>query len=263
MKKKLRRVLTVALGCVLAVSLIMIARQMLEDRANHASYEEAEQVVRAVQSELSKKPEEEPASSAAEEDEDAAADARLWAHILEELRGYNEDVVGWIEIPDTELSYPILRGDDNAYYLNHTWDRVRNAGGAIFADYRCTLDGTEFHTVLYGHRMRNGSMFGSLKYYNDQSYWQAHPEIRLVDGAGVHTYDIFAAWEASVDSLVYQPNLNTEAQRQAFLDTCMSGSWLDTGIVPGPDDKILTLSTCTGRGYNTRWVVQAVERRAS
>ena len=85
---------------------------------------------------------------------------------LSPLQEVNADVVGWIEIPGV-LSYPLLQGGDNAYYLTHAWNGEENAAGAVFLDCRADACLGDFNTLIYGHRMRNGTMFGSLKHYKD------------------------------------------------------------------------------------------------
>ena len=107
--------------------------------------------------------------------------------------------------------------------------------------------------------MNNGSMFASLKYYNDPSYRQAHPRIYLVDASGSHTYDIYAAYEVSTEGEAYRLSFSDDTERQAFLNDGLSRSIISTGITPQISDRVLTLSTCTGRGHATRGVVQAVE----
>lgn len=176
---------------------------------------------------------------------------------LEILRETNEDVLGWISIPDTQLSYPLMRGEDNQYYLEHTWEKVASIAGSIFMEQYNNPDFSDFNTVIYGHRMRDGSMFGSLKYYNEQEYWEAHPYIYIYDDRGCHRYEIFAAYKASVKGATYQVGFANEEYMQKFLDTCVGYSEIETGVVPTILDKVITLSTCTGTGYDSRWVVQA------
>ena len=174
------------------------------------------------------------------------------------LRQQNPDVLGWILIPGTRVSYPVVQGTDNSYYLNHTWRGGKNSVGAIFMDCRNSGDLSDFNTIIYGHRMNNRSMFGTLSQYKSRSYWQAHPYVYLTDDSGTHRYEIFAAGEVSVDSDVYRLGLRSSSGRQSFLDSCLSLSALNTGVMPHVYDKVLTLSTCTGNGHATRWVVQAV-----
>lgn len=185
----------------------------------------------------------------------------LWMDALQEtnlaaLREVNPDVRGWILIPGTKLNYPIVQGTDNDYYLNHTWDGISNSGGSVFLECRVSGDFSDFNTIIYGHRMMDGSMFGSLKYYRGQEYYREHPYIYLVDDGGVHRYEVFAAHEADVTSSTYYL-VFTDERKTAFIDDALTHSVIDTGVTPGCNDRILTLSTCTGRGYESRWVVQA------
>ena len=176
---------------------------------------------------------------------------------LEALREVNEEVVGWITIPDTKLSYPLMPGTDGDYYLKRTWEKKSSFAGSIFIENLCSDDLTDFNTVIYGHRMNDGSMFSSLKYYYDLAYWKKHPYVYIYNDSGVHRYEIFAAYEATLDGSTYQIGFADQENKQMFLDTCAGYSVINTEVVPTIHDKIITLSTCTGRGYSSRWVVQA------
>ncbi len=176
---------------------------------------------------------------------------------LTALREVNPEVVGWIMIPDTDISYPLLRGQDNSYYLNHTWDTSRNSVGAIFLDYRNSCPLTDFNSVIYGHKMNDQSMFGLLHQYKNEGFWAAHPVLYLLDDNGPRQYEIFAYYETGTMN-TYSLSFSDDAAKESYINECLAQSWLNTGIVPEPDDCILTLSTCTGRGHATRWVVQAV-----
>lgn len=179
---------------------------------------------------------------------------------LAALREINSDVVGWIAIPNTEVFYPVMQTADNNYYLKRTWKKKNSSVGAIFLDYRNAADFSGFHSIVYGHQMRDGSMFGGLYKYADAEYWQGHPTIYLVTDSGVEKYDIFAAFEVGVQDIVYRINIETQDTRQELIEFCLSHSVIETGITPEVDGNILTLSTCTGRGYATRWIVQGVRR---
>lgn len=181
----------------------------------------------------------------------------LGAVDLAALRQINPDVLGWIVIPGTQIEYPLMRGTDNNYYLNNTWDRKPSSVGSIFLECQNSPDLSDFNTIIYGHRMKNGSMFAALKYYDDPAYFAEHPYVYIVSDGGVRRYEIFAAYEAAVVSRTYQLGGFTGESRQTFLDSCLERSVIDTGVAPSVSDRVLTLSTCTGRGYDTRWVVQA------
>ena len=174
------------------------------------------------------------------------------------LREVNDDILGWILIPDTKISYPLVQGEDNEYYLNRTWRKTRNSVGAIFMECQNSSDLSDFNTIIYGHRMNNSSMFGILKSFEKQSFWASHPYVYITDDNGSHRYEIFAAYEVSVEGDTYRLGFSSDASKQSFIDYCLSQSVIDTGITPTIYDRILTLSTCTGNGHATRWVVQAV-----
>lgn len=178
---------------------------------------------------------------------------------LEELQGENPDVVAWIVIPDTPISYPVLQGEDNEFYLKHNWKKERNSGGSIFMECWNSPDFTDFNTLVYGHRMRDSSMFNSLQYYESAEYLQQHPRIYIVTNTGVLVYEIFASGKVTITDPVYWLITDQEQYKQRMIDFCLERSAVNTGIVPGTGDHLLTLSTCTSvRGSDNRWVVSAV-----
>lgn len=253
MNKKLRQALTAVLCLILIVCLGYLGWKMLDYRRGADSYDSAVKVV-----EFPELPESAPLPEELPEGEEDPYAAALAEMDLQALREVNDEVLGWITIPGTGLSYPLLQSEDNNYYLTHTWTKDKSSVGAIFLDRRSTGDLSGFNTVIYGHRMRNGTMFASLKYYNKPDYWQEHPDVYIVNDSGVSRYRIFAAHEAGVQTVVYHFDITEETEKQEFIQYALDHSVIDTGITPEVGDKIITLSTCTGRGYATRWVVQAV-----
>lgn len=176
---------------------------------------------------------------------------------LSGLREVNADVVGWIEIPGV-LSYPLLQGGDNAYYLTHAWNGEENAAGAVFLDWRADADMGSFNTLIYGHRMCNESMFGCLKHYKNADFWRENPSVTIANEGGTWHYDIYAAYEVGLTADTYRQEFSSPEEKWAFIQYGLERSVIDTGITPTPENKIITLSTCSGSSRNTRWVVQAV-----
>ena len=273
MKPNFRKALTALLAVVCALCLGRTALQLVQYRQGDETYAQAQEL--AGLPDLPDLPPvdvtdgsgEASGSAGADGEGEAPEEVPVWqdpyAQALKDmdfsaLRQQNPDVLGWILIPGTRVSYPVVQGTDNSYYLDHTWRGGKNSVGAIFMDYRNSGDLSDFNTIIYGHRMNNRSMFGTLSQYKSRSYWQAHPYVYLTDDSGTHRYEIFAAGEVSVDSDVYRLGLRSSSGRQSFLDSCLSLSALNTGVTPHTYDKVLTLSTCTGNGHATRWVVQAV-----
>ena len=252
------------------VCCIAYGYQMYQYREGEAIYSEAEQLAELPELPENREPSSEGETAGSEdkvtepEQEpvpepyvDPYAEA-LRAMDFRALREVNDEVLGWILIPQTRLSYPVVQGDDNKYYLDRTWKKTRNSVGAIFMECTNSRDLSDFHTIIYGHRMNNRSMFGILLNYDDEAYYQKHPTVYLTDDNGTRAYEIFAAYEVGVTEPTYRLGLDTPELRTAFLEYCTKQSVIETGVIPDIDDQILTLSTCTGDGHDTRWVVQAV-----
>ena len=249
------------LAAVFAVCLAVVLWKQADYRRGNANYNEAVTLAKGDTSEPAGPPENTPPPEKEEvpppDDPYAAILVGLDLAALQEV---NSDVLGWIEIPDTNLSYPLLQGSDNSYYLNHTWTKVRNSMGAIFLDQEVSGDLSDFNTIVYGHRMRNISMFGPLSSYKKLSFWREHPSVYIVDTKGVYRYDIYAAYEPRVKTITYGLDITDDQVKEEFIRFGLEKSVIQTDIVPTTQDKILTMSTCTGSGHATRWVVQAVLR---
>lgn len=268
MKKKTTRII---LASLLAMAFLagagMMIRQQIQYRKAIADGEEAARLAgleTTAPPVPSAKPTETPVPAAPEETEEPPEPLPEEALELAELdlpalRAVNEDVAGWISIPGTILSYPLVQGADNQYYLTRNWKKEYADSGSIFLESTASRDMSDFHTLVYGHRMRNESMFGSIKYYNSLDYWREHPSVYVVLDEAIYRYDIFTAEEAPVRGIVYRLDLGEKHLEEKFLQHCMEQSVIDTGLTPEAGDRFLTLSTCTGTGYyTTRWVVHAV-----
>ena len=252
MKPLLRKLLILVLSTIFAVSAAALAwygwQYIQSDRLN-------QQAAQAAQ--LPPEPSSAPSAPQPAPPEDPVA-AELSRIHFAALQQVNPDVMGWVQIPDTKLSYPLLRAKDNDQYLHLSWNGQYSLAGSIFLECQNHADLSDFNTILYGHRMRDGSMFASLKHYKDLEYWQAHPSVYLATPEGVRRYDIFAAYEAPVVSHTYRLGFADPEDKKTFLEYALRQSVINTGITPSADSQVLTLSTCTGTGYSTRWVVQAV-----
>ncbi len=178
---------------------------------------------------------------------------------LAPLQAENKDVIGWICIPGTKLSYPLLQGTDNERYLRRAWDGSWSAAGSIFLE--CTNDPNllDFNTIVYGHHMANGSCFAPIINYRDPAFLAEHRWVYIVTENDIRRYEIFSAYEAPLDSDTYRMNFTGEKRKQAALDHYIQSSLWEGAVTPDTASYILTLSTCVGNGqYKTRFVVQAV-----
>lgn len=260
--EKARIILTSLLAVVFLISGGMVIRQQIQYRKIVADSEEATRIVGLTRDEWSQRTAGRPPEPSEETEEQTSPldplpeEALELANIdLEALRAVNADVVGWIAIPGTTLSYPLMQGEDNQYYLTRSWKGERSSGGSVFLDSASNGDLMDFHTIVYGHRMRNGTMFGTIRYYNKPSYWREHPSIYVVLDDTIYQYDIFSAEKAGVRSVVFRLDIKEKHLEEEFLSYCVDHSVIDTGPPPETDGRFLTLSTCTGNGYANRWVV--------
>lgn len=280
MKNK-RSILTVFLLIIFLFSAGIFVFQLTQNLSSAKSYQEAEKIAglnnaellaattpiaaRQPQSEISAAEEttppetvpEEPAPAEIPTIEDDYASELLQVDIPA-LKEVNPDVLGWIVVPGTRVSYPIVQGEDNEYYLSHTWDLRKKIAGSICMDYLCSPDFSEFNTILYGHNMNDLSMFGSLHRYKREAFWEENPYIYIVNESSTYRYQIFAAYKAPLETSTYYVDVAHEVHKEELIANALEQSVYDTGIVPTADDRILTLITCTGNGYEARWAVQAV-----
>ena len=172
------------------------------------------------------------------------------------LQQVNPEVLGWIYIPDTAVSYPLLQAEDNNKYLHYAWDGTPNGSGSIFLERRNARDMTDFNTIIYGHHMANGTMFQPLIGYRDAEFMERNPYVYVVSGDGIFRYRIFSAYEAPIDSHTYRLVFRDDGEKMSAVEYYLQGR---EDMVLGTEDRILTLSTCTGMGdYSVRWVVQGV-----
>lgn len=185
---------------------------------------------------------------------------RLGLTHIEALQEINPDVVGWIYITATDISYPLLQGEDNDTYLHSSWtDKTKTLkAGSIFMDSSNSPDFSDFNTIIYGHRMQNETMFGKLKYFRTKDYWQTHPDVYIVTAEKILRYDIYATYEVSVQGKTYLIDFDGEESRCEYIDYTLGMARYDTGVVPTGNDSILTLITCTASDSSARWAVQAV-----
>lgn len=177
---------------------------------------------------------------------------------FDKLKSVNEDVVGWIYVdalPD--ISYPIVKGKDNQTYLHQTYEKNYNFAGTIFVDYENSGDFSDCNTLVYGHNMKNGSMFGHLKkfreddklYKQDKYFWILTPERN-------YRYEIISAYTTGVNSDTYTLFKGPGEEFEKYLETIKGYSEIKTDDIDLTiKDKIVTLSTCTGN-ESTRFVVQ-------
>ena len=264
---KLRKWLSGVLVLVMTVSSLLLVRNVLDMRAGDEAYSEAKTLARTAG------PSEETVPAQTEPATMPDLPEMVWVPellsepdpVMEELaetdisalRQTNPDVLGWIRIPDSKIDYPLLQGEDNDFYLDNNWQGTRSQMGSVFMEYQSSPDFTDYNTLIYGHNMTNGSMFSGLHKYQYAGYWETHPYVYILTDDGTLRYEVFSTYTAEVGSDTYRIRFSGAEEKADFLAMALEYSDIDTGIVPDPMDRILTLSTCSGLGYTNRRVVHA------
>ena len=193
-------------------------------------------------------------SDEAEDPEDAAPTAALPRIDFDRLQSLCPAAVAWLYGPDSQIDFPVVQAADNSYYLDRAFDGRRNPNGAIFMDYRNRADLSDRNTVLYGHNMKNGAMFGTLKAYREQAYYDAHPVLYLFSPQGNYQVCLFAGGLVPADSPLYETDGSEEARRRA-LDALVEASVFRGASLPEEEDRLLTLSTCDYAYDGARFVL--------
>lgn len=236
----LYRVIMIILICIIAFCIYKIANIISEYRAGTEVYDELAELAEAV-----------PEETAPEKSLDINFDA---------LKEENEDVVAWLYSEGTVINYPVVQGDDNAYYLYRLVDGTWNSKGSLFVDYRCEKPFVDFNTVIYGHRMNDGSMFRSLLECRDSpGYYDAHRTMELATPDAYYRVKVFGAATIPADSDMYRFDFSSDSEKGSYIDWIRENNEIPSGggseVEVSASDKIVMLSTCTYEFDDARLVV--------
>lgn len=173
----------------------------------------------------------------------------------------NADVVGWIRFEEpAEINYPVVQGTDNEKYLKKTFEANTNKLGTLFVDCENAGDFTDKNTFIYGHNMKNGSMFAQLLKYKKESFYKEHPYFYIYTPNGnVSKYQIFSAGVVKATSDSYQKAYQDDAAYQHYIDYIEQQSIYATGVDVTTESQIVSLSTCTNVKEDERFLVHGVK----
>lgn len=177
---------------------------------------------------------------------DETKEDEKYAVDFEKLKEKNSDVVAWLKVNGTNIETTVVKTTDNDYYLTHNFNKEYNSAGWIFADYKNKVDGTDENLVIYGHNMRDDSMFGSLKWVINEDWYnnEDNKYITLITENETQVYEVFSVYQIEKEDYYIQTNFNTEKKFSAFLETIKKRSKKDFNVDVNKEDNILTLSTC-------------------
>ena len=171
-----------------------------------------------------------------------------------ELTG-NDDIIAYLHIEGTNISNVVVHCHDNNFYLYHDIHRQRNVNGALFLDYLNSPDFTDRSSIVYGHNMRNGTMFHNIRYFMNAAYFNAHRYITVFTETEMLTYQAFAAFSTRIDFNYIQVEFRDDDDFLYLVNEIKRRSVHNSDIIVGADDRILILSTCTNTDADMRYVV--------
>lgn len=175
----------------------------------------------------------------------------------ESLKSINPDYIGWIEVEGTQISYPVVFGKDNYYYLNHLFDNSKGIAGTIFMDMNNSQDLSDTNTVIYGHHMKDGTMFNELTNFLDKDFFAANKMVSISTPDGDKLYEIFACYEVHMDLLYFNPGKLDRSMLHEYVSFISSNARQQTDTAVEPDDRILSLMTCGWSFKGARIVINA------
>lgn len=276
-RKGKEKLIKTALLLIFAVCLFLIVREYFSSR-QHREQQKALQEQIAVQSEPQHELQETAVSDLVLSESEEMTDTAAWEPddeepvILDkyaELYAQNNDLVGWLSIENTVIDYPVMQGMDDEYYLHHDFYGNESKYGCLYVRGKADLeDGT--NVIIYGHNMKDGSMFGDLDLYQNADFCREHPALSFDTLYEERTYEIVAVFRSQVygaDENVFKYYQFYEAQTQEEFDDFYQNinalSLYDTGVTAQLGDTFLTLSTCAYHATDGRFVVVAKQCKES
>mgnify|MGYP004454498971 CR=1 FL=1 len=234
MKNKICIVMILVLTAIFAVSTYFLVNESVQDKEQMDEFESIAQAV---------------------EDSEQCSDNKY-----ADLYAQNEDFIGWIKIDDTVIDYPVMQSKDNPnFYLTHNFNKEYSRFGVPYIQENCSLSSDNI--IIYGHNMKNKSMFNELTKYSDKDFYNSHKFIELDTLSEQRTYEVSCAFKTVANANGFQyfdfVKANTEEDFSAYIEKCKALSFYDTGVTAEYGDKLITLSTCEYSQNNGRFVVVA------
>ena len=193
--------------------------------------------------------------------DDAVSTGNNFLPQYQALYAQNSDLAGWIQIDGTSINYPVMQSKhDPDFYLKHNFEKADSTHGCPYVQANCDLQTPSDNILVYGHNMKDGTMFSDLLQYKRESFWEQHRIIRFDTMTAQAEYTVMAVFRGEAEDLfAYYQCTDTETPQEfaAYVDACKNAALYETGVTAAYGDKLLTLSTCDDSGKNSRMVVVA------
>lgn len=251
------------LSAVLVTCGVMIGGELLSRQKEKEDFEQLAKLVAVEKPSISPSPSTRPFATPppdfAETPDESPAEDEPAQRDLSELFTMNEDFVGWLCIPETDINYPVMHTpDEPERYLRRDFHGEYSESGVPFLDFRCSLDSDNL--IIYGHNMMNGTMFAGLQGYVQEDFCKAHPIVEFQTADGCAEYRVFAvAWVKSNDDWYKAVDLSSAEDFNSAVDKVMSKALFTINSAPEYGVQILTLSTCYDSAHNGRLLVLAAK----
>ena len=245
MKKFISTVLIIFFICMFCYSTFNIIKYVVDEKEQESLNDDLTQS--AIKITLVQGEENEEAK------EELSIDAETFSIDFEYLKSQNKDIVAWIYSKDTPINYPIVQGKDNDYYLRRLINGQYNQAGTLFIDYKNKGDFSDLNTIVYGHNMKNDSMFGTLVNYKNQDYYDSHKEIDLYTENANYKIKLYAGLTIDGNSNLY----NITNSNKEFIKL-KDKSDFKSDVIPNENDRIVMLSTCSYDYELARYVLLGV-----
>ncbi|MBQ7330248.1 MAG: class B sortase [Oscillospiraceae bacterium] len=253
-----KKIIYIALICLLSMVFLGCAIYLIDYFVQTSSqskdYKDLSSIVESIRQDMATSPDNSsPSSPVSTGNSNGEADSSKILPEYQPLYEMNQDLVGWIKIPDTQVDYPVVQTPhDMDYYLYKDFNKQYSQSGCIYVRESCNVFTPSDNVVIYGHRMNNGSMFADLMNYKKKSYWEAHQTIQFDTIYEHHTYQIISVFITSGDAGIGYPyhQFNTasnQSEFDAFLLNIKNLQLYDTGVDAQYGDMLITLSTCLPR----------------
>lgn len=252
-------------GFIICICLIVMLVSAWQMYTIQSAYHESGSTYKRLEAYSVMRPMDKDAVPHAEEDPDNGEE--IWyAHFPEvdfdALAEINADVIGWICIEDTKINYPIVQTVNDDYYLKHLFDHTPNNSGAIFMDARNQKDFSDANSFVFGHNIKNGTMFAPLFNFKKQEFYEEHPTWLLMTPEQNYVVEIFAGSLVGNKDNIWDTNFEDWHARQDWLDLMMEKSILTTDVQVRTSDRVVVLSTCSYEFNAARFFLLGILHKA-
>lgn len=263
MKKKIIIAVEIILGVIVLGGGGIIAYQQIHQRQQEKMYQAMQA---SVEPQLVKQQEEKFQSFTTKLEENIQLEierSKVYCEKIvdfDELKEENEDIYAWIVVPETKVNYPILQSETDNYYLEHNLDHSKGLPGTIYTNKCDAKDFSGFNSILYGHNMRNGGMFGSLHQFDKEEFFEENSIFYIYTEENRFTYEIFVTRKISDAYLPAYYSFDVQTSQQAYIDMLLGEitdnmTHIREGVEVTTDDKLVTLSTCISGASSNRFIV--------